>query len=241
MSIATGASTRMAAPRRASVQSSVRTQSTWFGIGLMLSFLVPYVFTSLTEVHHDIYYALYFSIVAAFLTLYVRETKLDVAALFTRAWKWSLGIGFLSTAFVVFNVYSRDATDGPGGLYAVFEFGWRGLAYGTVDALLLTAFPGAVALRMLGGRLDGFGRKISYAALAAVLVLSMTAVYHLGYQQFREDGIGGPEIGNTAISMPLFLTANPVGSILTHATMHAAADVHAYETDLFLPPQTDAP
>jgi hypothetical protein len=47
-------------------------------------------------------------------------------------------------------------------------------------------------------------------------------------------------MGNTIISVPSLLTANPVGSIIAHASMHVAADVHAYETDVFLPPQTDA-
>jgi hypothetical protein len=32
-----------------------------------------------------------------------------------------------------------------------------------------------------------------------------------------------------------------VGSILAHASMHIAAVLHAYETDVFLPPQVEAP
>ena len=58
---------------------------------------------------------------------------------------------------------------GPEGLYAAFEVVWRGAVYGTVDALLLTAFPAVVALTLLGGRLRGLGRRLEFAALALVL------------------------------------------------------------------------
>jgi hypothetical protein len=73
------------------------------------------------------------------------------------------------------------------------------------------------------------------------LVLVITGAYHLGYEQFREDGIGPPEIGNTIISVPMLATGNPLGSIAAHASMHVTADIHAYETDVFLPPETEAP
>jgi hypothetical protein len=82
---------------------------------------------------------------------------------------------------------------------------------------------------------------MQFGATALALTVVITGVYHLGYEQFREDGIAGPEIGNTIISLPLATTANPAGSILVHASMHLAADIHSYETNLFLPPQTEAP
>jgi hypothetical protein len=43
------------------------------------------------------------------------------------------------------------------------------------------------------------------------------------------------------ISVPMFATANPAGSVLAHASMHVAATVYSYETDVFLPPQTHVP
>ena len=76
--------------------------------------------------------------------------------------------------------------------------------------------------------------------MALPLVLLITATYHLGYPQFREDGVGQPEIGNTIMSVPMFATANPIGSVVAHATMHTTAVVHSYETDVFLPPETQA-
>jgi hypothetical protein len=164
-----------------------------------------------------------------------------VEALFRRNWRWSLALGVPVGGFVVANALSRDATPGPEGFYAAFEVIWRGAIYGAVDGLLLTAFPGAVALALLGGKLTGARRRAAFAALALSLSLVITGAYHLGYEQFREDGIAGPETGNAIMSLPLLATGNPLGSIVAHSAMHVAADIHSYETDVFLPPQIDTP
>ena len=87
----------------------------------------------------------------------------------------------------------------------------------------------------------GLGSSEEPAVYYLLLDLVITGAYHLGYDQFREAGIGQPEIGNVIISVPMLATANPAGSILTHASMHLAATIYSYETDVFLPPQTEAP
>jgi hypothetical protein len=143
------------------------------------------------------------------------------------------------TLFLIFNVLSRDATARPDGAYFVFEIGWRGLMYGIVDALLLTAFPALVAFGLLGDKLAGIGNRLRFAGLVLIFTMLITGAYHLGYDQFREDGISQPELGNVIISLPAMATGNPVGSILAHGAMHVTAVTHSYETDVFLPPQTD--
>lgn len=213
----------------------------WFASGTAVGFAVPWLFTSVLDLQHDLYYAVYFTIALAFLAAYVRATGLDVTAMFRENWRWSLALGVPVTAFVVANVLSRDSTPGPEGAYAVFEAGWRGLAYGVVDALLLTAFPAAVTFSLLAGRVAGCGRRALFAAVMLPMVIIITGAYHLGYEQFREDGLRDPETGNTIMSVPALLTGNPLGSVVAHASMHVAADTHSYETDIFLPPQTDAP
>ncbi len=62
------------------------------------------------------------------------------------------------------------------------------------------------------------------------LVIIVTATYHLGYPQYRQDGLSRPETGNVLISIPMFATANPVGSIVAHVSQHVAAVTHAYES-----------
>jgi hypothetical protein len=223
------------------VQHEHITQLAWYAAGALLGFVVPFLFTSVLDLNHDLYYSIYFAAVGVFLGSYVRWTGLDAAELFRRNWKWSAVLGVIAAVFVVFNVYQReDATPRPDGVYFVFSLGWRGVLYGTVDALLLSAFPLAVAWVLFGGHVESIGRKAGFGALALGLTLVITATYHLGYEQYREDGLQGPETGNTIISLPGILTANPLGSVIAHASMHVAADIHAYETDVYLPPQTES-
>ena len=214
-------------------------QGAWFVFGSALAFAIPYVGVSQLHLQHDVYYGAYFAVTLALLGTYARAEQVDVRALFTRHWLSSLIIGIPVAAFVVWNVVrSDDATSRPHGAYFAFELLWRGVGYGTVDALLLTVFPCVVAYTMLHGRMTTAFRRARFIAIALPMVLVITATYHLGYPQYRQDGVAKPEIGNTLISIPMLATTNPIGSIGAHISMHVTAVVHAYETPTFLPPQS---
>jgi hypothetical protein len=211
----------------------------WFTFGSVVAFLIPYVGVSVLDLQHDVFYLAYFALTLALLSAYVRTEHVDVRDLFSRNWVWSVTIGLVTAAALWRNVVSSsDATPRPHGPYFVFELAWRGVGYGVVDALLLTAFPCAVAYAMLQGRTSGVRGRIRFIALALPLIWLITATYHLGYPQIRQDGLGRPETGNTIISVPALLTTNPAGSIVAHVTMHVTAVNHAYETRDYLPPQT---
>lgn len=212
----------------------------WFAAGLAVAFAAPWLGTSVLDLDRDLYYAAYFASALGFLALYARSTGLDGAAVLRRNWRWSLGIGAVVAVAVVANVLNDPATARPGGVHLAVELLWRGLVYGVTDALLLQAFPAAVAYSVLGGEVGGLRRRVGFAALTLPLVVIVTAVYHLGYEQFRDDGLRQPETGNAILSVPVLLTANPVGSVVAHATMHVAAVAHAYETPTYLPPQSSA-
>jgi len=68
----------------------------------------------------------------------------------------------------------------------------------------------------------------------------VTAVYHVGHDEFRGRAVVSPVAGNAVISVPVLVTANPLGSIVAHAAMHLAAVAHAYEGSERLPPQVVA-
>ena len=138
------------------------------------------------------------------------------------------------------NVLSEVATPRPDGAYFVCELIWRGGIYGAIDALLLTVVPCLIVYRSLGSRLATWPRRMAYFGASLALVMTMTAVYHLGYSQYRDDGIGAPETGNMIISLPMLLSTNPIGSVVDHAAMHISAVAHSYETEVRLPPPTKA-
>ena len=223
----------------ASLPDSLR-HVTWYLLVAAVAFLVPFLGVSVLDLQHDLYYLIYFSATATLLLAYVRAEHVDVRRIVSHAWPWSLGLGGVVALAEVRNILGEPATDRPSGAYFAFELFWRGVTYGVVDALLLSAFPGLIAYSLLRGRIGGFKGKLRFTALALPLILVVTATYHLGYPQYREDGVAKPETGNTIISLPMLATANPIGAVVAHASMHAAAVTHSYETPQFLPPETTA-
>jgi hypothetical protein len=214
-------------------------QLVWFAFVCVVAFLVPYFGVSVLDLQHDVFYLVYFAVTIALVGTYVRVEQVDVTQIFRRGWRWSLGLGVVLAAFLVFNVLdSEDATGRPDGAYFVFELLWRGVGYGLIDTLLLTIFPCFVAYELLQGRVGGLKGKLRFTALTLPLVLVVTAAYHWGYPQYREDGLSRPATGNVLISIPTFATANPVGSVAAHVSQHVAVVTHAYESRIFNPPAT---
>jgi hypothetical protein len=211
----------------------------WFVAVCAAAFLVPYLGVSVLGLQHDLFYLVYFAVTVASIGGYAHVEHVDAAPLLRLDRRWSLAVGVAVGVFLVFNVFrTEDATARPHGAYFVFELLWRGLGYGLVDTLLLTVLPCLVAYALLRGRVSGVKGKLRFAALTLPLVLVVTAAYHLGYPQYREDGLGRPETGNVLISIPALATANPAGSFVAHASQHVTAVVHAYESRIFLPPVT---
>jgi hypothetical protein len=215
-------------------------QLRWFAAAAAVGFALPYLGSSVLGLQHDVYLGTYFAAVLVLFGAYAAATGLDVREALVRNWKLGVALGVVFGFLLVRNVLSEDATPRPHGAYYVFELIWRGGIYGAMDALLLTVIPCLVVYRALGGRLATWRRRLAYFIASLALVMTITAVYHLGFAQYREDGVGAPETGNTIISMPMLLSSNPIGSIADHAAMHISAVEHAYETDVRLPPPAKA-
>jgi hypothetical protein len=193
------------------------------------------------DLQHDVFYLAYVAVTLALVSGYVVVEQVDVAGAFRGRRLWSLALGAVVAAFLVFNVFNTESgTPRPHGLHFAFELLWRGVGYGIVDTLLLTVVPSLVAWTLLHGRVAGLKGKLRFTALALPLVLLVTATYHLGYPQYREDGLGRPETGNVLISIPAFATANPAGAFVAHVSQHLTAVAHCYESRIFVPPETKA-
>lgn len=69
----------------------------WFLAFSGIAFLVPLVFSSILDLHHDLYYLVYFTVTLAVLGAYAAFNEVHLLRLFTRNWKLSLLIGVVST------------------------------------------------------------------------------------------------------------------------------------------------
>lgn len=208
----------------------------WIAAAALVGFAVPFVFDDVLALPVDLYYLVYFAIITIFFFIYVTRTKLNLREWFSRRLIWGVLLGLVFGALMVQNVLSRPETAKFTGAYLPWSIFWRGLVYGAIDGLFLSSFPWTVTWRAFDANGKPLGKKIAFGVLAWVMILVVTTAYHLGYSDFRSRKIIQPDIGNTIISIPTLVAANPIGSPIVHATMHVTAVIHSPKTELFLPP-----
>lgn len=214
----------------------------WFGAAAVLFFLVPWVGTDRLELQPDLYYLGYFTVAVSFFAAFLARNASALRALWTANLWQSLLLGALAGAALAIGVFNQAATPHPDGWRFGFQIIWRGLIYGSVDALTLYVFPAAVAYLLMRGNRTGLRRKAGFAGLALVLSLMVTTSYHLGYSEYRGDTIKYPEIGALVANVPTALTGNPLGAVITHDAMHVSAVVHQNQggAQHMLPPKVTA-
>jgi hypothetical protein len=211
----------------------------WIALGALVGLGSSFVFGDLLTLPVDLYYLVYFAIILIFFSIYIRKTKLRIKEWFSKRMVWSVLLGLIFGALMVQNVLSRPGTERFTGAYLVWLIFWRGLVYGVIDGLLLSSFPWIITWRAFDVGRKPLGKKIAFGFLAWLFILVVTTAYHLGYSDFRSRKIIQPNIGNTIISIPTLVTANPIGSPITHAIMHITAIIHCPKTELFLPPHRE--
>ena len=208
----------------------------WILLGVLVGFGASFVFGDLITLPLDLYYLIYFGIVVAFFTIYIKKTQLNLKEWFSRRWVWGILLGLVFGALMVQNVLSRPVTEKFTGPYLAWLIFWRGLIYGAIDGLFLSVFPWMVTWRAFDVEKKPLGKKIAFGFLAWFFILVLTTAYHLGYADFRSKKMIQPNIGNTIISVPTLVSGNPIGSPMVHAIMHITAIIHSPKTELFLPP-----
>jgi hypothetical protein len=207
--------------------------------GLAVGFAVPFLFADLLRLPRDLYYGIYAVVVVGFFLLWTRATGQRLDLMVRRRWRLAVALGVgLALVLGVVVVLTEPASTGPRGVALVGAVLWRGVIYGAVDGLLLSVFPIlAVFAATEGSRLRRHRLgTMGVGALALLTSLLMTAVYHLGYGEFRSAKLVKPVAGDIGWSVPTLVTLNPIGAPVAHAGMHVAAVMHAYDTETFLPP-----
>ena len=211
----------------------------WVVFGALVGFGSSFIFGDLLTLPVDLYYLIYFGIILMFFIIYITKTQLKLKDWFSRRLVWGILLGLIFGALMVQNVLSRPETEKFTGGYLAWLIFWRGLVYGAIDGFLLSSFPWIVTWRAFDVGKKPWGKKIAFGFLAWLLILAVTTAYHLGYSDFRSDKIMQPNIGNTIMSIPTLVSANPIGSPITHAIMHMTSIIHSPQSELFLPPHRE--
>ena len=236
------------AARSAGSQTRPRSRNVsvlaWFVGFAVMVLAVPFVVADVVELHHDLYYLVYGSLVVLYVAVFMARVPCDWRRALRNNLGLSLGVGVLVGAVAVRQVLSDDSTDHPDGAFFVFELFWRGVGYGLIDAVALFVFPALVTYALFRGDRHGVARKFGFAGAVLLLTLVVTTTYHLGYEHFRGEDVANPLTGGVFMSVPAMLTGNPVGALVAHGAVHVSAVAHEYygADPGYLPPNlTDYP
>ena len=208
----------------------------WIVGGAALGFTSSFAFADLLRLPTAAYHLAYFILVGTFVTLYARSTRLRLRAILRRRLTSALVLGALGGIVLMRRVIAELPSAGPSGMWFAWDLLWRGLVYGAVDGVLLSAFPWLVVWRALGGESAPLGKRIQLNLVAVGAVLLVTSAYHAGYPDFRGPKLAQANLGNVIASLPTLLSGNPIASPIAHAILHIAAVAHNPQSDLFLPP-----
>jgi D-alanyl-D-alanine carboxypeptidase len=210
----------------------------WLAAGLVLFFLIPFALTDLVSTNRDLYYGIYIGAVFGFVGLWLHYANESARTVLTRNWRAGVTLGVVFCGAMLAIVLNEPATSHPDGLAFAAAIVWRGVLYGLADGLILSAFPILAVFAAFAGTraLARWRGKVAIGALALAVSLLFTAVYHLGYSDFRGEKVRKPLAGDVIWSVPTLVTLNPLGAPIAHAGLHVTAVVHSYDTDVFLPP-----
>lgn len=208
----------------------------WIIIAAAFGFFTPFLFGNNKAIPIDLYYLIYFISVGALYFFYFKQTGASVKKMFSANLVIGIMLGLIFAGIMAKNVFSRPETTHLTGTMLTWALVWRGLMYGAIDGLFLTTFPWIVTWGAFKVKDRSLIEKIGFTLLAWVFTLIITTAYHAGYEDFRSKKLIQPNIGNTIMSLPTFISGSPIAAPITHAGMHISAVLHSPETDLFLPP-----
>jgi hypothetical protein len=214
-----------------------RNATVWIlGAGI-LGFTTAGVFSGLLHWSRTAFVLVYLLLVLCFVAGYTRIVGLSWRTQFQRRWRSGLVGGVVLGLLLARSVLAQPGSERPRGLELVLALGWYGVVYGAVDALLLNILPVLEVYRTRPAEELRDRVSLLPLALAALLAsLFVTAMYHLGFVEFRGTSLLQPLLGNGVITAGYLLTGSPVTPLVGHTIMHIVAVLHGMETTTQLPP-----
>jgi hypothetical protein len=210
----------------------------WIAAAGLLGFAISVIFARFLRLPRNIFLIPYIGLSSLFLYAYLKWSELSVLDLIQHHWIWGLGVAILLAAFTIKNILSQPASARAQGFALGFDLLWSGVIYGLVDALLLSVLPVLAAWQafsLLNWTANWPG-KFLVGGLAILASLFVTVAYHLGYPEYQRQGLFGPVIGNTTMTLGYLITTNPLAAVLSHIAMHIAGVLRGPASVVQLPP-----
>lgn len=208
----------------------------WLVGAAALGFAVPAVFSGMLELERGIFLLPLIVLEGVLLGFFFRRTLVNFRAFVTDRWRKGLILAAITGGMVVSNVFSQPASPVPRGARLALNLLWDGIAYGLVDALLLTVLPVVCVWLIFGVDREDRMKWVGVCTLALLASAFVTGAYHLGYVEFRGAALGAPVIGNSILTLGYLLSRSPLAPVLAHTAMHVAAVLHGPATVMQLPP-----
>lgn len=210
----------------------------WVAAAALVGFAVAAIFAGRLELSRRWFLLPHLLLSGGLVAGYFWWSGIELSELLRRHWLWGIVAALLAGAFLVANVLSQPESARSSGLGLLWDLFWLGAVYGMLDALFLSVLPIVAtwqAFSGLGWTATWPGR-IGAGLVALALSLLVTTTYHLGFPEFQGGAVAGPIVGNGVSSLAAIVSANPLGALLSHLAMHAAAVFQGPGTTIQLPP-----
>jgi hypothetical protein len=209
----------------------------WVLTAGVIGFATAAVFSGILHWQRPAFVLMYTLVVCCLIWVYTRFMRPNWQVQFQRRWRSGVAGGVILGGFLVWSVWRQPGSGRPEGVGILWSVVWYGLVYGAVDALLLNLVPVLEVFRVRPAeKLVHGGYRFRSSALALMASLLVTAIYHLGFVEYRGSSLRQPLLGNGIITAGYLITGSPITPLLGHVAMHIAAAVHGMETTTQLPP-----
>jgi len=210
----------------------------WLLSAGLLGLLITAVFAGRFKLSRPKFLIPYVGSLIIFIGSYILWSKLNIFSLIIENWIWGVIAGFVVGGLLVKNVMSQSSPKAPIENNSILDYLWLGLTYGIIDSLFLNILPVLMIWKgfSLIGWTTGFIGWFFVSCFGLIASLFVTALYHLGYPEFRNKKLILVLIGNTVITLAYLISLNPLGAIISHTLMHVAAVYKGPETTVQLPP-----
>jgi hypothetical protein len=174
----------------------------WIPGAAAVGFSSAFLLTDIVQIPVAAYHVVYFGLVGVLVTVYGHTTRLRLGAVIRPRLALALSLGVVTGFALVRRVLADPPSSGPSGVLLAWDLLWRGVVYGVVDGVLLSAFPWLVTWRALGGESASVMRRVAIGAVALASSLIVTSSYHVGYRDSRGPSWPRPTWGTPTRELP---------------------------------------